>query len=78
MPTFYFHLRDSYGLIKDPDGSDLLDLEMARGEAFAAVREAVAEALRRGKAVDGRRFEIADEDGRVLAEVGYRDVVGFH
>lgn len=78
MQTFYFHVRDGDALIEDPDGSDLPDLEAARAEALLAAREAVAEALRAGRAVDGRRFEIADDAGRVLASVGFRDVLKPH
>jgi hypothetical protein len=78
MNTFYFHVRDGDMLFVDPDGSDLPDLEAARAEALSAVREAIVEALRTGRAVDGRRFEITDEAGCVLARVGLRDAVKPH
>ena len=76
MPRFFLHIRDADGLFEDPEGSDLPDLDAARSEAEAAAREIAAEALRAGKPADGRRFEIADGAGRVLAIVRFRDVLG--
>lgn len=76
MPTFYFHIRDGDALIQDPVGSDLPDLDAARREAAAAAREMLADRLKAGGRPDGRQFEIADEDGRVLARVAFRDVLG--
>ena len=53
MPTFHFHIRVGGHLFEDPDGSDLPELGAARAEALAAVREAVAEQIKTGKAVGG-------------------------
>lgn len=75
MPNFHFHVRDGDRLIEDPDGSELPGLEAARAEALAAAREAFAEMIRTGRAVSGRRFEIADDAGRVLATVAIKDVL---
>ena len=75
MPRFFLHVRDADELFEDLEGGDLADLDAARSEASAAAREIVAEALRAGKPADGRRFEIADGAGRVLATVRFRDVL---
>ncbi len=75
MPRFYFHLRDDAGLMRDTEGSELPDLDAARAEAVADARSLVAEWLRMGQVVDGRRFEIADEAGQVLAVIPLRDVL---
>ncbi len=78
MPRFYFHVRDGDRLTRDADGADLPSLDTARAKAAAAVREAASRLLRPGQDLSGRRFEIADESGRVLATVGFRDVFGLH
>jgi hypothetical protein len=78
MPSFFFHVRDGDRLIEDPDGSELPDLGTARTEAVAAARQALAELTRTDRALDKRRFEIADGAGRVLATVSLRDVIVSH
>ena len=78
MPTFHFLVRAGGHLFEDLDGSDLPDLDAARAEALAAVREGAAEQLRTGKAVGGRSVEVTDAAGRVLATAGARDVLGLH
>jgi hypothetical protein len=78
MPRFYFHVRDGDRLIADPDGGELPDLDAARAVAAAALRRAAAAAHGAAKAASGRRFEIADRAGRVLATVALWDVFGLH
>ena len=38
MPMYYFHLRDNEPIL-DPDGTDLIDAEAARGHAEGVARE---------------------------------------
>jgi hypothetical protein len=38
MPMYYFHLRDNEPIL-DPDGTDLIDVEAARGHAESVARE---------------------------------------
>lgn len=78
MPRFHFHMRDGDRIIEDPDGANLPSLDAARAKATAAIREAASRPLRLGQDLTGRRFEIADESGRVLATVAFRDVFGLH
>ena len=78
VPRFYFHIRDGDRLLEDPAGSDLPDLQAARASAVVAIRDAVAEQIRTGRAVGGRSFEIADEAGRVLATVTDKDAATLH
>jgi hypothetical protein len=75
MPTFFFHVRDGDGLIEDPEGTDLPDLDAARAEALSAARQIRVRAAERGQALAGRRFEIAAEGGRVQATVAIKDVL---
>jgi len=75
MPRFYFHIRDGERLIKDPEGSELSDLESARAEALVGARELLAAKLKAGEVIDGQRFEIVDEGGNLLTVVPLKDVV---
>ncbi|MBX9457301.1 MAG: hypothetical protein KL863_15445 [Rhizobium sp.] len=77
MPRYYFNIRSSQGLIEDPDGTDLPDLDTARAEARQSARDLLASLLQAGEEVDGQVFEIADGDGRVLDRLPFRSVVRF-
>lgn len=75
MPRYYFHIRSSSGLIRDPDGTELPDLVAAVSEAERAARDLLAELLREGAVLDGQVFEIADADGQVLERLPFRNVL---
>jgi hypothetical protein len=75
MPRYYFHIRTADAFIRDPDGSDLPDLDAARVEAGHSARHLLAELLRDGEVVDGQVFEISDEAGAVLERVPLRSVI---
>ena len=75
MPRFYFIIRSSRELIRDPDGTELPDLAAARSEAERAARELLAELLKHGEVLDGQVFEIADADGHVLDHLPFRNVL---
>jgi hypothetical protein len=74
MPRFFFHARQDDGLVEDPDGIELPDLEAARAEAAHAVPEIVAERLKAGQALDFRQIEICDAAGQVLATVPFPEI----
>jgi hypothetical protein len=75
MPKYYLHLRNGDTVIKDPDGTELVDLHAARREAVAAGREILAERVRTGQVIDRETLEICDEAGNLLAEVILRDLI---
>jgi hypothetical protein len=75
MPRYYFHIRSSAGLIRDPDGTELPDLASAISEAEGAARDLLAELLREGAVLDGQVFEIADADDQVLERMPLRNVL---
>ncbi|CAN7335176.1 DUF6894 family protein [Rhizobium sp. LjRoot254] len=75
MPRYFFHIRTDDVFIRDPDGSDLPDLDAARSEAGHSARDLLAALLREGEVLDGQVFEISDEAGTVLARVPFRSVL---
>ncbi|MFN7026234.1 MAG: DUF6894 family protein [Pseudorhizobium sp.] len=74
MPRYYFHIRQC-GLIEDPDGTQLHDIEAARAIAIEGIRDLVAESLRQGRRVEPDAVAIADEDGAILSVVTFREVL---
>lgn len=77
MPKYFFHVDDTAGTVADQEGIELRDDEVARQEALLAVRELVAEALRRGKVLDGRAMRVTDSGGRKIVRIAFRDVIRF-
>jgi hypothetical protein len=74
---FYFNVCSDEGVDRDAEGIDLPSLNHAKGEAEKASREMVAELVLQRQTIDNMRFEITDEDGRVLATLPFRDAVRF-
>jgi hypothetical protein len=75
MPRYFFNIRTSDGIIEDPDGSELADLDEARQEASKSARHLLADLLRAGEILDGQTFEITDDDGAVLDRIPFRSVI---
>jgi len=72
---FFFHVRDVETYEEDLEGTDLPSLEAAISEARQSAREMVAELVLQDAVVDGRRFEIANENGDILEIIKFKDVV---
>lgn len=69
MPRFFFHLDYPLDRISDPEGSDCVDLEAARIEARAIIRELLANCLIQDRLFRLVGIAIADEAEDVLARV---------
>ncbi|MGF7163694.1 hypothetical protein FHS85_005364, partial [Rhodoligotrophos appendicifer] len=69
MPMFFFNIARGDVVVRDYEGSELADLEAAREEAIASARETMSDAIRQGKDVSSRAFEIFDEEGKFLLKV---------
>lgn len=75
MPRYFFDIVDDQGTTRDPEGSELSSPSKAMEEARAHAREMLADTLRAGKKVDGRRFDITNESGQVIATLAFRDLL---
>lgn len=62
METYYFHIRDSFGLVEDTDGVDLPGMTAL----LAEVIRSVSELSREVSTYRSMRFEIADSNGRTV------------
>ena len=62
METYYFHIRDNFGVVEDTDGVELPDM----AALLADVIRSVDELSREGSTHHSVRFEIADATGRTV------------
>jgi len=73
---FYFHVRIGGRLMRDPEGVELLDLDIAHSEALAAGQELMEEARDKGVSLERQQFEIADASGATKLIVPFGLAVG--
>jgi hypothetical protein len=72
---YFFNIRDGERTEEDLEGSEFDTLELAIEDARLAAREIMAEHVLAGYEPDGQFFDIADEEGRVLASVPFRSAL---
>ena len=76
MPRYYLHIQQGDQLLQDPDGIECPNLEAARAEAVAGIRDILAEAIKRG-ADDGLDdvLVVADVSGRELMTIPFTEAL---
>ena len=62
MRTYYFHIRDNFGVVEDTDGVELPDMAALIAEVIRSVNELSRDVSPHRS----MRFEIADADGRTV------------
>jgi hypothetical protein len=72
---YFLHMRRGEELIQDPDGTELPNLDAVRAEAIQGARQILAQNVMSGSVVTGRKFEICDEQGKVLLVVPFSEAV---
>ena len=75
MPRFFLNIHNGLGLVRDEEGTDVPDVEAARRKAIEGVRSILSEEIKSGSIDLAGRIEIADGDGRVVAEILFTDAV---
>jgi hypothetical protein len=72
MVRYYCHIRQGKQLVPDPDGVELPSLDVAQTYAVEAIRDVLAEGIRRGddSALDDVLI-IADEAGQELQAIPF-------
>lgn len=75
MPRFFFHLRSPDSFSTDETGTEFSCLEDAYLETCDAILEMAMERLRARQNPTKDAFEIADEQGNVLMEVPFSEVL---
>jgi hypothetical protein len=78
MPVFYFHLSGRGHYRRDDEGITFASVDEAYLEAYRAALDISFEMLRMRDDPDGHAFEITDEDGTVLIELPFSEVLHPH
>jgi len=75
MTMFFFHARNATGLVEDPEGLDLADLDAARAEAIRSIRSILSDEVGRGRCDLRDHIDIADADGTSVMVVRFDEAV---
>lgn len=75
MARYYFHIADDKRFTRDEEGMEFPSLDAALREAQASARDLLIQELKDNQAIDHRRVEVWDEDGRRIEVFPLRDLV---
>ena len=76
MPLYFLHVREKDGLIRDPEGSCLSNLEAARIYAIESARQLMVDSIvTEGRVGIARSIEVCDADGAQLLVVPFCNAV---
>jgi len=75
MPHYYFHLASPDGFSPDEIGSEFADIEAAYLGACQAALEMSIEKLRERGDPSQDRFEISNEDGALLFDLPFSEIL---
>jgi hypothetical protein len=76
MPHYYFNVREGDRLVEDPEGQEFPSLVEARAEALVSARELMAARIMAGKRPNHRKFEIADDSGKLVLVMTFEEAMG--
>lgn len=76
MTRYFFHLWTGAAYERDDHGSDLPHVEAAYMEAFEAAQDLAIDLIRSRENAALRRFDVVDEQGRIVFELPFTEVVG--
>ena len=75
MSRYYFHLVDSHRRVEDYKGSEFDDLTAAERAAEFVARDFLVKEILEDHDPDGRRYEITDDDGRLVSTIKFSDLL---
>ena len=75
VPVFHLHIRNGFGFAPDDEGQELASLEHARQIALQGARSLMSADVTEGMLDLRGQIEIADEQGRPVGVVPFRDAV---
>lgn len=75
MNRYFFHLRHADVIVADEEGDEFDSLDEAKSSAVDAVRELVADLIKRGESVNDDYMDVTDEGGRQYFSVSFLEVV---
>jgi len=72
---YFFHLRESGGIVLDEEGRELPDLAAVEAAARTNARSVIAGEALNGKLPLAAVIEVDDEQGRRVLDLPFRDAV---
>jgi hypothetical protein len=75
LPRFYLHQVHNGECIPEIEGEDFANIEAVRAEAILAAREIMADRMMKGDEPDHSRFEVKDEDGRIVLVFPFAEAI---
>ena len=73
MPNYHLHLHNAHVDASDEEGHDLPDLEAAKAKALDGIRDFLGHEAMSGKLDFRGQVDIADEGGRVLETIHFKE-----
>jgi hypothetical protein len=73
MPIFHLNIATRTTVIRDEEGTELVDLAEARREAIKDARGLMSAAILQGRDISHRHIEICNEDGDILLKMPFSD-----
>jgi hypothetical protein len=75
MQRYFFHQITRSGILHDPDGAELPDLEHACMEAIKDARYLMSSAIKSGRDISSRSMQMCDEAGTVLQTIRFTEAI---
>lgn len=75
MPLYCFHLRDGEGVLLDPNGRELSDLDAVVACALAEARSLISHEVISGEIHLDQRIDVEDASGQVVHSLHFSDAV---
>jgi hypothetical protein len=78
MSRFYLHQFHDGECIPDFEGEEFASIEAVRAEAVLAAREIMADRMIKGEEPDHSRFEVKDDEGRIVLVFPFLEALSNH
>jgi hypothetical protein len=75
MARYFLHIHNSHGEAEDDEGMEATSLSEAREKAVRGIRSLLSAEAENGHMNFKGRIEIADETGKLLLSVPFRDAI---
>jgi hypothetical protein len=74
VPRYFFNIYDDI-VVRDDEGMELADVDAARREALAGIREMMCDQVRQGRLILHHRIEVLDAAGAAVLNMTFGDAV---
>lgn len=75
MARFYFHLRDDFDVLLDPEGRELADSHVVPAIALEEARSIISDDALGGKIMLDQRIDVVGEAGQLIYSLSFEKAV---